>query len=198
LILGAAAHVFAKEGFAGATVDQIVARIRMSRRTFYEHFDDLRDVLVALYDYGARLLFDAVQEAIRRDDPPVQRLWNGIVAYLTAMREMAPLARVLYQEARATGPLRQELARQRYVTMWRDGFIKSFEAGQGRRIPDEVQVYALTAGIEAVALRYIERGEEHLILEAAPALATMVISMTLGTEAELRAIVGDVIPKHTP
>jgi enolase len=42
-LLDAAAHVFAEKGWAEATVETIVTRAGMSRRTFYEHFDDLKD-----------------------------------------------------------------------------------------------------------------------------------------------------------
>ena len=36
-LLDAAGHVFAEMGWANATVEAIVTRAGMSRRTFYEH-----------------------------------------------------------------------------------------------------------------------------------------------------------------
>jgi AcrR family transcriptional regulator len=54
-ILEAARDVFYREGYYGATIDQIVAAIGSSRQTFYLHFSDKEQVLAQLMaDYTAR------------------------------------------------------------------------------------------------------------------------------------------------
>src|SRR5512142_3344759 len=68
-LLEAAAHVFAEKGWADATVEAIVNRAGMSRRTFYEHFDDLRDCLLTLHDRVTRGAVRAIETQIAgRDD----------------------------------------------------------------------------------------------------------------------------------
>jgi hypothetical protein len=69
--------------------------------------------------------------------------------------------------------------------MWMEGLRRAYEAGYARRLPDEVTVYALTAAIEAVALRYIDRGEEDRILEAVPSLVGLAISIAQHSEEEV-------------
>jgi AcrR family transcriptional regulator len=54
-LLEAARNVFYREGYYGATVDQIVAEAGASRPTFYLHFKDKEEVLgVLVAEYAAR------------------------------------------------------------------------------------------------------------------------------------------------
>jgi len=201
-LVHAAAEVFASRGFAAASVDQIIRRVRMSRRTFYEHFRDLKHALYDVYEGGAKELYEHVDGAIRSQHHPVAKVREGIVAFLTEMRSHAPLARVVYHEIRAAGPetaVRHDAMRSRFVSMWMEGLRRAYEAGHARRLPDEITVYALAAAIEAVALRYIDRGEEDRILEAVPSLVALAIAITQNTEEEVRQMlrVAELTPTGT-
>lgn len=187
-LIQAAAEVFASRGYASASVDQIIRRVRMSRRTFYEHFRDLKHALYEVYEGGAKQLYEHVESAIRAQRHPVAKVREGIVAFLTAMQVYAPLARVLYHEIRAAGPetaVRHDAMRSRFVSMWMEGLRRAYEAGHARRLPDEITVYAMAAAIEAVALRYVDRGEEDRILEAVPSLVALAIAITQNSEEEV-------------
>jgi AcrR family transcriptional regulator len=187
-LIQAAAEVFASRGYAAASVDQIIRRVRMSRRTFYEHFRDLKHALYEVYEGGAKQLYDVVENAIRAQRHPVAKVREGIVAFLSSMKEHAPLARVLYHEIRAAGPetsVRHDAMRSRFVSMWMEGLRRAYEAGHARRLPDEITVYAMAAAIEAVALRYVDRGEEDRILEAVPSLVALAIAITQNSEEEV-------------
>ncbi|HEX7668752.1 MAG TPA: TetR/AcrR family transcriptional regulator [Polyangiaceae bacterium] len=190
-LLRAAAQVFALHGFTGASVDLIIREVRMSRRTFYEHFRDLEEVLVEVYETGARILSARVEEAVNGQADPTAKVREGILAYLTAMRDSAPLARVLYHEIHAIGPShrkRHEAMRDRYVQIWRAGFQEAYDAGHARRVPDELTVYALSTAIEAVAMRYLDHGEEDRILEAAPALISIAVTAVQYSDEDIRRL----------
>jgi AcrR family transcriptional regulator len=183
--------VFATHGFAGSSVDLIVREVRMSRRTFYEHFKDLEDTLLAVYEVGARILEERVDQAVRNATDPTAQVREGILAYLDAMGSSAPLARVLYREIHAMGPkhqLRHTETRERYARLWAQGFRNGFEKGLAKRIPDDVTVYALSSAVEAVAMRYLDRGEEDRIMEAAPALIALALTATQYTDAEIKRL----------
>jgi AcrR family transcriptional regulator len=49
-LLAAARHLFKELSYAATTVDDIVARAKVSRATFYRHFDSKTAVAVALFD----------------------------------------------------------------------------------------------------------------------------------------------------
>src|SRR5258708_1879046 len=51
VLLEAIGEVIAERGYAGTTVALICERAGMSRRTFYEHFRDLRRAILELHDF---------------------------------------------------------------------------------------------------------------------------------------------------
>src|ERR671912_9245 len=61
-LYAAAGAVFAHVGYADATAEAIAREAGMSKATFYEHFDNKEDCIVALHDDATR----AVLEAMRR------------------------------------------------------------------------------------------------------------------------------------
>jgi AcrR family transcriptional regulator len=177
-LLSAASAVFAKDGYARASVDAIVERARMSRRTFYEHFTDLSDVFLHVYEQAAGMLLRVVEDAIRQKTGPVEKLEAGIVAYLRSFQLNADIARVMHREIRAAGPahaLRHELAVLRFANLLSEGVVEAYARGLTTRPPSETTVYALVAGLEAVGMRYVDRGDESRIMDAAPELIELVL-----------------------
>src|SRR3954447_12911517 len=51
-ILAGATTAVAQLGYARATVADIVVHARLSRRTFYEHFEDKESAVLAAFDAG--------------------------------------------------------------------------------------------------------------------------------------------------
>lgn len=177
-LLSAAADVFATKGFADASVEDVVVIAGMSRRTFYEHFDDLRDALMQVHEMAASMCFRAVEERVRAETDPVAKLRAGVFAFLQMLSQHAPLARVVFREVRAAGrefEVRREAMLARFVSLLFEGVAEAHAAGIASRAPDELTLYALVSAMEAVGMRYIERREESRATEAAPALAELVI-----------------------
>ena len=177
-ILDAAAEVFASKGFAHASVRDIVTSAGMSRRTFYEHFEDLRDVLLQVHDRAASLTFRIVEERIRATSDPMARVKAGVTAFLSVLGEQGDLARVLFREIRAAGPAdeaRHEALLARYVGLLFEGVADAYAKGVATRPPDELTIFALVSAMEAVAMRYVSRHEEARAVEAAPTLVELVV-----------------------
>ena len=84
-ILLAARDVFAARGYAGAGVDEIVARARVSRTTFYVFFENKEECLLAVFRLGLERIGEVVAQA----------------AALTAEQGLAPPA-LIRSEVRAT------------------------------------------------------------------------------------------------
>ena len=177
-LLDAAALELSSRGYAAATVEGIIERAGMSRRTFYEHFDDVRDVLLTLHDRTASLAFRFVEAAVRAENGPLAQLHAGVTAFLAILAEYADLARVVFREVRAAGPeheVRREAVLARYVGLIGERVSQAHADGLVRRPPDELTLYALVSGIESVAMRYVSRREEARALEAAPVLVELIV-----------------------
>src|SRR4051812_23338610 len=59
----AAAAVFARVGYAEATAEAIAREAGMSKATFYEHFDNKEDCILALFDSATETLLGAIAGA---------------------------------------------------------------------------------------------------------------------------------------
>jgi len=174
----AALEAFAIKGYANTSVGVIVRRAGMSRRTFYEHFQELSDALLAAYDLAVTMLYSHVERAIRSREDPIEKLSAGVEAYLTMFGQNAALSRVLYREIKAAGPkhaMRHQAFVARFVALLIEGVAEAYAKGIASRCADELTAFALISSLEAVGTRYLDRGEEDRILEAAPAMIELVV-----------------------
>jgi AcrR family transcriptional regulator len=148
-LLLAATAVFARVGYAAASVEDVVQEAGISRRTFYEHFDDLADALAAVHDASGKFAMRVVDAELAQASAK-DKLERGIRALLTLVSENPGLARVLFGETRVAGKRfdeRQEKLRAHFA-----GVLRETLHGIGKK-PDDVAIIALVAGIEAVGLR---------------------------------------------
>jgi AcrR family transcriptional regulator len=180
LLLRCAANVFATQGFANARIEAIVEAAGMSRRTFYEHFDDLEDILLTLHDRAASGAFRFVEAAVRAVDEadPLARMQAAVAAFLAVVAEHPDLSRVVFREVRAAGPdleVRRDVVLGRYVALLFECLATAHARGLVSRPPDELTIYTLVAGIESVAMRYVARGEAARAQEAVPALVELLL-----------------------
>ncbi|MBX3204823.1 MAG: TetR/AcrR family transcriptional regulator [Labilithrix sp.] len=187
-LLDAAGHVFAETGWADATVEAIVNRAGMSRRTFYEHFDDLKDCLLTFHQKATRRAFRAVEMAVTNADTsrPGEMLNLGVQGFLGGIAMFPHVARVIFRVVRAAGPEFEAAHEQmigRFVRLVQDGVARAHKLGRTAIPPDELRTFALVSGMEAVAMRYVMRGEEEKAMEAAPILIDMVQRTFGGTPA---------------
>jgi AcrR family transcriptional regulator len=158
-IARAVASVVAERGYLEVSTDDIAARAAISLSTFYAHFADKHDaVLAALEMSGAQLIALAGPAARRAGDwqRGVRALFEAICAYFAAEPEMARLATTGIYGA---GP--QALAR-------RDRVIDSLAAMLAPALEENPDVPALSAEIAAavvyalIAERVRAQGTENL------------------------------------
>jgi AcrR family transcriptional regulator len=105
-IVAGAIEAVAEGGFGSLTVAEVITRARISRRTFYELFEDRDDCFLA-----------AVEEALARAQAPViaayegagrawrERVAAGLGALLGFFDEQPAFARLLVVDALAGGPV---------------------------------------------------------------------------------------------
>lgn len=112
----------AAEGYAGATVGEVVRRARVSRRVFYQHFADRDECFLAAADAGIELLFEHISAATRSLPPSASaadHLRASIRAYLRFLSEEPEFARCFLVAALAAGPVatdRFAAAQARFAT----------------------------------------------------------------------------------
>ena len=104
-LLAAAAEVLAERGYARTTAADIASCAGVSRSTFYKHFDNLDQCLLAAYEMAADCLCDLVSASCeeQRSDSPA-RLRAAIEEALAFLASEPSLAGLLTAKAPAGLP----------------------------------------------------------------------------------------------
>jgi AcrR family transcriptional regulator len=103
-ILSAVAQAAAELGYAEMSVEAIIARAGVSRRTFYEHFRNKEDAFFAAYDAAVRQMARHIQRAYMSKATALERLRAGIAAFLQFLASGPDFARMCIVEVMAAGP----------------------------------------------------------------------------------------------
>lgn len=115
-ILVAAAQVFRRQGYAGATTDRIAERAGVSVGSLYQYFPNKDAILVALterhVDAGFALVRELLAETLS-DVPALEPLLRRFVVAMITLHEREPeLHRVLFEEAPLPASLRRKLRKR--------------------------------------------------------------------------------------
>jgi AcrR family transcriptional regulator len=158
-LLEAVGRAVAERGYAAATIDDVVRRAGVSKKTFYDHFADKEDCFLAAYQAASEELLRRVREAHAGHDDWHDRTRAGIAAYLRWLAADPALARVFLIEVAAAGPRAlecRERLRDRYAELIRE------RSADGAGLPFEV-FHAVVAAVDDVVVRHIrEHGAEDL------------------------------------
>jgi AcrR family transcriptional regulator len=92
-----------EEGWEKTTVPDVVARARVSRNSFYEHFEDKTACFLAALDEAARDLLEAMF-ALASEPHWITALERGMREYLSAWRDQPALCRAYFVELAFVGP----------------------------------------------------------------------------------------------
>jgi AcrR family transcriptional regulator len=103
-MLSAAVEAVEEVGYARLTVAQVIARARVSRKTFYDLFEDREDCFLAAFDQAIDQLSALVSEAYERESNWRDGIRSGLLALLRFMDEEPGLARLCIVEALGAGP----------------------------------------------------------------------------------------------
>jgi AcrR family transcriptional regulator len=90
-------------GWAKTTVPEVIARARVSRNSFYEHFEDKTACFLAALDEAAQEILDAMF-ALASESDWITMLKRGMREYLTYWREQPALCRAYFVELPFVGP----------------------------------------------------------------------------------------------
>jgi AcrR family transcriptional regulator len=105
-MLAAMAGAVGEKGYGAVAVADVIARAGVSRKTFYEHFDNKEECFLAAYDAGVEVMLGAIDEAIGAAGPegPLAIARAGTSRYLETLAANPAFARTFLVEVLAAGP----------------------------------------------------------------------------------------------
>jgi AcrR family transcriptional regulator len=142
-------RVVAEKGYAKVTVADVVAVAGMSRRTFYQHFDDVEDCFVASYEAATSALLAEVEEAVRAAQLPDwhARFEVSITAYLNGLASDPYMARACLVDVLGAGPRAVETRRSVYARFVAQMRALRHPRGSERDEIPEIQFWAAVGAI---------------------------------------------------
>src|SRR3954471_9945682 len=103
-MLAAMASAVGEKGYGAVAVADVIARAGVSRKTFYEHFDDKEECFLAAWEAGVEILFAAIAHSQEGAPGPVERMRASLRAYLETLASEPAFARSFLIEVVAAGP----------------------------------------------------------------------------------------------
>jgi AcrR family transcriptional regulator len=196
-LLAAAVDTIDELGYAGATVAQITARARVSRRTFYELFDNREECFAAILAAAAARATSELCDAELEGLAWCERMRLGLWMLLCFLERDLALARVcLVHSLRGTGPVLER--REEIVAT----LIAAVDEGRhaGNRA---AQCGGLTAeGVVGASLTILQtrltRGAGGPLTELLGELTGMIVLPYLGLAAARRETQRPALARPTP
>jgi AcrR family transcriptional regulator len=152
----AAVDLFTEQGYDATTVAQIVARAGVTKSTFFRHFPDKRELLVAGQETLSRLLSEGIAEA-PDNAGPLEAVAAGLAR---ASAAMGPMSREIAPRLKAAVAASAEL--QERDALKSVSLAAAMTAALvARGVPDPTAVLAGELGVLAFKRGYAEWSEGH-------------------------------------
>ena len=177
----AAAAVFARIGYADASAEAISREAGMSKATFYEHFDNKEECILALFDRAATQVMGAMAEgAISAGNDPVARVRAGIAAFLEQVATHPDHAQTLLVEIIGAGPRCAE-RRDRVLQTFADVIYAENAAaakkGKAPLFASKHDAFAVVGAAVELASRQIRLGVPADIRELEPVIERLLLGL---------------------
>jgi AcrR family transcriptional regulator len=184
-LLKAAAEVFAGRGYAEASAEAIARQAGMSKATFYEHFANKEEAILALFDEAAGEVLSRLAAAVAEaPDEPEARMRAGLWAFVDALADHPEASQTLLVEIIGVGP---GAAERRDAIL--EGFATYIDAENARaherfgvaRLRSPHDAFALVGAISELASRQLRLGRPADVRELGPVLERLVTGLLLAS-----------------
>jgi AcrR family transcriptional regulator len=180
-LLGAAAEALAEHGHVNTTSTQVSKHAGVSPATFYQHFDNIGDCLLAAHEAAADCVVEIVSEACREEQIAwPERLGVAVASTLRFLAVEPATAHLLGTEPPAG---ERAIARDRQALIERLAALLA--GGRGLRPGDAAELPAgterhLLAGAVGVYSEWVAAGDVDRLPELAPELTEMLAAPYVG------------------
>lgn len=150
----ALATVMTANGYSNTTVDDVIKTAKVSRATFYQHFESKQDLFMAGYARMQRHVVDAIR-SVPTHGTPMQNFAVMLDRYLGFVALDPATARLYLLEVYAAGPE----AMRRRVELQQEFVAGVTEIFDARSDTDRFACQALVAAISTLVINALTSGD---------------------------------------
>jgi AcrR family transcriptional regulator len=186
-IMAAMTGLVGERGAGGVTVAHVVARSGVSRRTFYELFDDREDCFLAAFDRALARAGETVIPAHEAGGSWRERVAAGLRAALAFLEEEPGMGFLCVVGALGAGP--RALERRKQVAEVLVGAVhEGRRESTATRRPDRLIAEGLLGAVLAILASRLQTEQPRSLLALQNPLMAMIVLPYLGPAAEEREL----------
>ena len=186
-LLAAMTQVVSERGAANVTVARVVARSGVSRRTFYELFEDREDCFLAAFDDAIARIASEVVPAYEHPGPWRAKIRAALIALLQILDDEPGTGRLVIVETLGAGPKALERRRRvlaQVITAVDEG-RREARTGDG---PPPLTAEGVVGGVFSVIHARMLAGDRRALLKLAGPLMSTIVLPYLGAAAARREL----------
>ena len=177
----------AEDGYGKATIANVIAVAKVSRKTFYESFANREDCYRAAYEASLEFLRERVTAGASASEWP-DSVRSGLATFLEALAAHPSLATFFLISPASVG---DEVAERHHVAIRElvEVLLAKMPAGPGTGA--EIRAEALAGGLSRLTAMEVSGGRAGKLPELLPDLVELFLRPYLGTAEAMRAAHAD-------
>ena len=180
-LFDAAAIVFSRVGYAEASAEAISRQAGMSKATFYEHFANKEECLVALFEYASEIVLGVLVEASRGAGGDFRdRHRAGLRAILEIAHANPSMAQAILVETVGAGPRVAELrdrALNRVAQVMYEETVRAAERGGGPAFASPDEAFAIVGATFELVARQLRSGQPQSLSDLEPIVERLILGL---------------------
>jgi AcrR family transcriptional regulator len=180
-LLEAAAAVFAQRGYAEGSAEAISRAAGMSKATFYEHFANKEECLVALFEYATASFLEELVAASRGAERNFEERHSaGLHAILESIEDNPPLAQAILVETVGAGPRLAQIrieALNGFAQVMYEQTVRAAELTGGPAFASPDEAFAIVGATFELVSRQLRTGEPERVMDLAPLIERLIIGL---------------------
>jgi AcrR family transcriptional regulator len=186
-LIYALAEVMREKGYANANINEIVARARVAKPVFYQHFTDKQHAFLEAQQYPTQFILDRCAEAyFSGKDWPV-RVWRMLATLIELIEQNPAISHLRLVECYSAG--REAIRRAEEITrsftiFIEEGYHYREEAGLLPRLCSE----AIAGAVFEIIQRHVTQDDTAGLATRLPQLTYIIIAPFSGAEEAIGLI----------
>ncbi len=165
-ILQTAMAVFSRDGYHKADVDEIAVKAEVGKGTIYRHFESKKGLFLAVVEWGISKMKDAIMEAVKDIDSPIERTTRATAAYLTFFETHRGFYRVLIQEMTDFREELRKIFSEKYLPqpLLEEDIRRGIESGVMKSINPRSAAFALIGLTNSIIYQWLISNEDYPLI----------------------------------